>query len=599
MTKRLLPWLIGVMSLALVGLISVQLFWIKSAFELKEERFAQAVSESLHAVVRQLEDDEIASEVAESWDLNSLLDSNLVLKIGTLDSSAQPITWASDSKQALRMLRKIVAAVQDSQPSFDVRRLAGEGSRRVFTQRPSHFSAGQGDTQQQATSMRVEIVTASEDSSWRGAAIEEDIQVFVHKHDSGMHRRTVTHRSLRQQSDTTASSAVAIVSAVQPQHAMTYQDSSAAPPYQVHSSMSARMIREIAGNIVPIDQRVDSARLRQLLTKELQQRGIVTPFHYEIQSPGRDGILAASLGTAGAGPPFVVDLFPGALLSEPHRLAVLLPERDSIIFESMALTLASSLGFLLVIILSFAFTVFALVKQKKISDVKTDFINNMTHEFKTPIATISLASEALKDRVVASDRQRLQRFVEVIFDENKRLERQVERVLHAAVLDRGDLALNKTAVDAHLVIRRAVATVALHIEKRQGTLHCDLQARDSTIEADEVHLANLINNLLDNAEKYSPQRPVIRLATRSSDRGLFIEVSDRGIGMSGEAQRRIFDKFYRISTGNVHDVKGFGLGLSYVKAIVDAHGGQISVRSEPGSGSTFEVFFPCTSAGRQ
>ena len=229
--------------------------------------------------------------------------------------------------------------------------------------------------------------------------------------------------------------------------------------------------------------------------------------------------------------------------------------------------------------------------------MKTDFINNMTHEFKTPIATISLAADSIASPKVISDEGKINRFVGIIRQENKRMLQQVEKVLQMAQIDKRDFELNLTRVDMHEVIRQAVDHLNLQVTKREGRIDVQLDASRPDIEGDATHLSNVIYNLLDNANKYSENAPEIRITTCNRGEGIEITVEDKGIGMTKEDQKHIFDKFYRVHTGNVHDVKGFGLGLSYVKAIATAHQGSIDVKSEPGKGSKFFLFLPATQKG--
>jgi two-component system phosphate regulon sensor histidine kinase PhoR len=254
--------------------------------------------------------------------------------------------------------------------------------------------------------------------------------------------------------------------------------------------------------------------------------------------------------------------------------------------------MASSLLFILIIMISFLWMIRSFLEQKKLSEMKTDFINNMTHEFKTPIATISLASEALKDADVHKSASRLERLATVISDENKRLEAQVERVLQMARLERGEFKLSREPVDLHATIEHAVENVSLLLAEKGGQLQTSLEATQPVLQADKVHLTNIIYNLLDNAIKYSDGQVDVRVRTFNDNGRLMVEIDDKGIGMTQEQQKRVFEKFYRVPTGNVHNVKGFGLGLSYVKTMSEAHGGSVSVCSTPGKGSTFTVVLP-------
>ena len=247
---------------------------------------------------------------------------------------------------------------------------------------------------------------------------------------------------------------------------------------------------------------------------------------------------------------------------------------------------------LLVIILAFSYTVITLNKQKKLSQLKNDFINNLTHEFKTPIFSISLASGLLRKSDEVKQNEKLTKYTELIDNEGKRLKSQVDKVLQMALIDSGNFKLEKREIDLHSLIIKVAKSFELVINERGGQLELDLAANQQVIFADETHLNNIIYNLLDNAQKYTEERPKILISTADSADGVSLTVSDNGIGMGKDAQRFIFDKFYRAESGNVHSVKGFGLGLSYVKSVVDAHKGRISLKSQQNVGSEFTVFLP-------
>ena len=231
-------------------------------------------------------------------------------------------------------------------------------------------------------------------------------------------------------------------------------------------------------------------------------------------------------------------------------------------------------------------------RQKKLSDIKTDFINNMTHEFKTPIATISLAVDAMNNPMVKGNEERITRYTGIIRDENKRMNSQVEKVLQMALLDRNEIKLSREVLDLHSLISTAVDAISIQIRQKGGSISTDLKATKTRINCDEVHLTNVVQNLLDNANKYSLETPIIEIETWNDKKGIFISIKDHGIGMDRDTQQRIFEKFYREPKGNLHDVKGFGLGLTYVKAILDAHDGSITVKSQPDMGSQFTVYLP-------
>jgi len=252
----------------------------------------------------------------------------------------------------------------------------------------------------------------------------------------------------------------------------------------------------------------------------------------------------------------------------------------------------SSVLFMGIILFSFAYTVFVIFRQKKVSEMKTDFINNMTHEFKTPIATISLAADSITSPMILDNSEKVTRFAKIIKQENKRMLNQVEKVLQMALIDKKDFQLKIDQVDLHQTIRTAVDHMNLQVQQRGGTVEARLDSISPIIEGDQTHIANMIHNLLDNANKYTPDAPMIVVSTKDVANGVQVIVQDNGIGLSKEAKKQIFDKFYRVHTGNLHDVKGFGLGLSYVKAMMTAHKGDIDVKSELGKGSSFILIFP-------
>lgn len=277
----------------------------------------------------------------------------------------------------------------------------------------------------------------------------------------------------------------------------------------------------------------------------------------------------------------------------PHGyLMAFSPLKKQVIFQSIGWNLLLSLLFVGIILGCFIYTIYTILLQNKLSVMKTDFINNMTHEFKTPIATISLATDSLKSPRIAPFPDKVARFVNIIKQENKRMNNQVEKVLQMAKLDKSKLSLNLTEVHLNDIATEAVEYISLQVEPRGGTVTTDLQADPSSIEGDLTHISSLINNLLDNANKYSPETPKIIVSTRNVSKGVEIIVKDHGLGMSREARKNIFDRFYRVHTGDRHDVKGFGLGLSYVKTITDVHHGTINVKSELGAGSSFILTFP-------
>lgn len=280
-------------------------------------------------------------------------------------------------------------------------------------------------------------------------------------------------------------------------------------------------------------------------------------------------------------------------LSKEEYLVIIVPHQNALVFREISWFIFGSLLFTVIITTAFFLTIRALLRQKKLSEIKSDFINNMTHEFKTPIATISLAVDALRNEKVSGDKEKTGYFTRIIKEENKRMNQQVETILQAALLDKQQLQLKLVKLSVHDLVRRSAEAIQLSLNEKQGRIELSLEAENDLILGDEVHFTNLISNLLDNALKYSKEQGlVIGISTYQSGSRLHIRIEDNGIGMSKETLSRIFEKFYRAHTGNLHNVKGFGLGLTYVKSIVEAHKGSIRASSSLGKGSIFTITLP-------
>ncbi|MBP7497971.1 MAG: HAMP domain-containing histidine kinase [Bacteroidales bacterium] len=344
-----------------------------------------------------------------------------------------------------------------------------------------------------------------------------------------------------------------------------------------------------------IEERVNSKLLDILLKKELVNRDITTEYEYGIYSPRRNVIVMQKTGNYTkqlSNTPFRFTLYPGDMFMPREYLLVYFPNRTTFILTRMWGMLIVSLLLAAAFTIIFAYNIYTIIKQKKVSEMKSDLINNLTHEFKTPISTISLACETLKDSEILKSEGLVHSYLNIINQENSRLGTMAEKVLQAGIMEKGHLALHKEIISLHKIINDVAAKVALLIEKKNGSLKLSLNAENDRIKGDKIHLTNTFHNLLDNAVKYSQDNPCISITTHNVENGILIAISDKGIGICKKDQLKIFDNLFRVHTGNIHNVKGYGLGLGYVKTVVLKHKGNISVDSELKKGATFSIFLP-------
>ena len=351
------------------------------------------------------------------------------------------------------------------------------------------------------------------------------------------------------------------------------------------------LTRDLASEI-PVHKRTSKSEIEEMLTRRLADNGIDISYEYAIyakdlatklQSDNFDFDKKNTLG---------VPIFIGNNNKSDFRLYINFPERGKFILSSILKMMLLSIIFTSIIIIAYVSAIYQLMKQRKISQIKTDFINNMTHEFKTPIATINLALDAIRSPQIINDEGKIKRYLKMIKDENKRMHAQVENVLRISKLEKKDLNISKDRLKLHDLIEYAVDHVALMVEDRNGYVKLHLEASKSSVLANETHFTNVIVNILDNAIKYSKGEPKVNVYSENAGNSIILSIKDYGNGMSKSVQKKVFDKFYREHTGDVHDVKGHGLGLAYVKQIVDDHQGHISVESEKGKGSTFIIKLP-------
>ncbi len=523
------------MGLALVGLISFQMYWINKAIDVSEDRFKRSVHDALNSVSNKLEQQEIVYTAAKK-----------------LQYSRQGKTWIGlDSIKFISTNRQRDSGNHMLIKEEDISKL--------------YFDLDSTNSDHHKLDKTLEMDKPFAGSS--GVLIDENVLIEVKRFraniDSVEEYDISSERTIKKVEEKT--------------------------------EMVTVVLNELLSKERKLENRIDKRQLLTLLTASLQNHGIDIGFDYSVLDGAQHKIVLTNANNhidELVKSEFRTNLFTRDIIPTEHYLVVFFPDQQTFLIGKIWFSLASSILLVVVIIGIFWYALYTIMKQKKISEIKNDFINNMTHEFKTPISTVSLVCEALQDDDVKKDDAFLKRYISIIDAENKRLGLQVEKVLQMATLDKKDFKLKLVQLDVHQVIDKALENINIQIEKKDGTLKKQLLASEVNVIADEVHLTNIIYNLLDNANKYGGEKPEISIATKNKNGGMVIEVGDKGIGMSKEVKDRIFEKFYRVPTGNLHDVKGFGLGLTYVKTMLDALGGTIGVKSDLAKGSTFEIYLP-------
>lgn len=339
----------------------------------------------------------------------------------------------------------------------------------------------------------------------------------------------------------------------------------------------------------PIHKRTSGEKIKQLINKQLEELGLSTNFEYAVYSNNLATKIRSRNFTLDPASTYGVPLFVNDDIKTNFQLYVNFSDKENFVLSSIMGMAILSILFTGVIILTYASALRQLLKQRQISQIKTDFINNMTHEFKTPIATINLALDALKNPKVSDNKEFIARYHNMIREENRRMHTQVENVLRISKLENDELDLEKGEVNLHDIIEDAITHVSLIVEHKGGYIKTHLNALNSSVYGSNIHLTNIIVNIIDNAIKYTEDAPEIDIYTENEGNCIILKIVDKGIGMSKVVQKKIFEKFYREQMGNIHNVKGHGLGLSYVKRILDDHNSEINVESEKGKGSTFSI----------
>jgi two-component system, OmpR family, phosphate regulon sensor histidine kinase PhoR len=516
MKGRNIKIIIFLMTLSVLGLIGVQLYWMANAFKVEEQKFKGAVNNTLTTTVKRLEKRETASVVINKF--FTVKDDSDTL-ITEKDSTSLPTIYHISGSQRkggqLKYLYKYDAERKDKNDS-DITRI-------------NYLDWNGKDT----SGERAEIVS------------------LRHRIDSVIVRKKNNVNQIF---------------------------------YQLMTVEPAK----------PILQRINTNSLGKILAEELSNNGITAKYNWGIKANDSDTLLFTNAANKSAlsNSEFKAMLFPDDLFGTSYYILVQFPFQKSYVLRNLYLMLSISAALIILIIFLFYRTVSLLISQKKISEIKNDLIDNITHEFKTPISTISLANESIVEPEIITNPEYIRKYSGIITEENNRLRKMVESLLNTAVIEKGNFQLMKEELNVHEVIEELVTKFSKIVEKKWGEIKLKLNAEIPIISGEKIHITGIFTNLLDNAIKFCYEKPEILISTKNEDGTLKITITDNGIGIEKHNIDKIFEIFYRVPTGNVHDTNGYGIGLNYVKKMVEAHNGKISVVSKPSHGTTFEIIFP-------
>ncbi len=611
--------LIGLMFFAMMLLIGFQWYWVESAFAMKNEQFDRKVMESLNETIRKVEKQEViflANQKIKASENNRLLTA-LQPKTRPSVKKISPQQIIKSTADSLRLVHRDPETENtlDFNLSYYENKTIlpsdiGGPKLIIFPENRLHFIRNMLYEQQV---MWERFNQNAQDIFHKEQTFEEIIHAlneqvgFPQIHQSPVVYNFGNDEVINQRNRASSGFSFKIY-----RHKDSVRAMPQARPLTSLSSgkdedikealekkqNKAELVRDVFKDFIRgnrnIYERLNQQMLDTLLRKEFQNNGVDIPFEYGVKNNGNMIFTsyALNLNPQLTSRAYHVRLFPNDALQQDQFLYVYFPKKESFILGDMWTVFGSSFLLILMIGGIFYSSVTTMLNQKKLSNIKNDFINNMTHELKTPISTISLAVEVMKDDHIRKDKTKTDRYLGIIHDENKRLGTQVEKVLQIALLEKGDVKLNIDDVNLHEIIDHVSQNLSVQLEQKGGSIDLILDATEPLLNGDEVHITNIVYNLLDNAIKYSGEAPEITIRTENENHGIKLSVEDKGIGINREQLSRIFEKFYRVPTGNVHDVKGFGLGLSYVRRMAELHGGHVKASSKPGEGSTFEVFLP-------
>jgi len=595
------------MSIALLGVVAMQYYFIRETYIQKSALFDEAVNTSLAKVASEIENTEVIDlyniqvktnrltreaeqekqqKLAEQLKIQSQID---LLSIKQLDA----IQKFKEAEESLKAIFPNATAISNSFYETYYKKKQNQKYINIKLVAQPVPGSSMIDWYVDIVATKELPMVPAKDDSVRYIVSDIDINSGLIKEyqvatlpPHGNEQITTQLRELREK--------LTVLNKEYLSNAKTVYDTLAAISGKKQAAIEGAVLRVQLSN-KPLLSRINIREIRSLLINELVSRDIYSPFNIEIrdnhkliyQSDDQEAVSSNTTFTR-----YTTALFKGDLGDPKGRLSIYFPDKKEVIVDNISYLIPPTLALFAVLIGCFSYTLTIIFRQKKISEMKTDFINNMTHEFKTPVATIMIASESLKDPEIASNEKRVNRLANIIYDENVRLGNHIEHVLNIAKLEKENLKLEHTKVNINTLTENVLDSMQLQLQKAEGTMHKELNAADDIVIGDELHLSNVLFNLVDNAIKYSPNKPEITVKTFNNKHNIVITVADKGMGMNKEQQEKIFDQFYRIPTGNVHNVKGFGLGLSYVHDIIKRLNGKIQVKSEKDKGTTFEVTLP-------
>ncbi|MFA7648744.1 MAG: sensor histidine kinase [Flavobacteriaceae bacterium] len=525
MNKMLFRTLVVLMSLSLIGIIAVQVYWVKNSLEQSKEQFKYQVQQVIANVSDRLEQNEINAYLSQ---YNKLKDSigGSVSEKDLIAFNYQQINI--NTNEAILYFNTITSQDYNIDLSF-------------FDK-----NADSIPVKTYKSSSRTEIYRQNNFKDFSQSSSDTPDEVIEQEGELSLLQKAQFEISLKN-----------------------------------------------IASLQPIQNRISVSELQSLLGEQFKNYGINTPFEFAVYSNDLATKIKSDRFRYNKNQTYSIPVFDNYESSKNKiDLLVSFPQKDRYLFSEIIEITILSLIFTLIIIIAYISALNQSIKQRKISEIKTDFINNMTHEFKTPIATINLALDAMKNTKVREDEQRINRYLQMIRDENKRMHAQVENVLRISKLEKKEVDIEKEPEDVTLLLDNAIEHIRLIVENKEGSINKHYQATRTTVLLNDTYMTGVLVNILDNAVKYSDEAPIIDVYTENAKDFILIKIKDQGIGMSKAAQKRVFEKFYREHTGDIHNVKGHGLGLSYVKNIIEDHNGQVFVESEKGKGSTFIIKLP-------